>query len=94
MVAKQRGEELPRPELAAAIAVQGNPLNTDAGWIALTNRLLDVGVDASGGSVGDAYGNVLAESPIRSFKTEQINRHGLWPDVNDVEVVTFEGSAS
>jgi len=58
--------------------------------IAFTTRLLEAGVDASVGSVGDAYDNALAESTIGSFKTEQINRHGPWRDVNHVEVATFE----
>ena len=58
--------------------------------IAFTARLLEAGVDASVGSVGDAYDNALAESTIGSFKTEQINRHGPWRDVNHVEVATFE----
>ena len=58
--------------------------------IAFTTRLLDAGVDASVGSVGDAYDNALAESTIGSFKTEQINRNGPWRNVNHVEVATFE----
>ena len=58
--------------------------------IAFTTRLIEAGVDASVGSVGDAYDNALAESTIGSFKTEQINRHGPWRDVNHVEVATFE----
>ncbi len=58
--------------------------------IAFTTRLLEAGVDASVGSVGDAYDNALAESTIGSFKTEQINRNGPWRDVNHVEVATFE----
>lgn len=58
--------------------------------IAFTTRLLEVGVDPSVGSVGDAYDNALAESTIGSFKTEQINRNGPWRDVNHVEVATFE----
>ncbi len=58
--------------------------------IALPTRLLEAGVDASVGSFGDAYDNALAESTIGSFKTEMINRHGPWRDVNHVEVATFE----
>jgi len=58
--------------------------------IAFTARLLEAGVDPSVGSVGDAYDNALAESTIGSFKTEMINPHGPWRDVNHVEVATFE----
>lgn len=58
--------------------------------IALTERLLEAGIDASVGSVGDAYDNSLAETTIGSFKTEMINRNGPWRDVTEVEVATFE----
>ena len=58
--------------------------------IAFTSRLIEAGIDSSVGSVGDAYDNALAETTVGSFKTEQINRHGPWRDVNHVEVATFE----
>ena len=45
--------------------------------IALTERLLEAGIDASVGSVGDAYDNSLAETTIGSFKTEMINRNAV-----------------
>jgi putative transposase len=38
---------------------------------AFTQRLIDAGVDASVGSVGDAYDNALAESTIGLYKTEK-----------------------
>jgi putative transposase len=40
--------------------------------IAYTDALLDAGILASGGSVGDAYDNALAESFVDSLKTELI----------------------
>ena len=58
--------------------------------IAFTSRLLEAGVDPSVGSVGDAFDNALAETTVGSFKTEMINAHGPWRDVNHVEVATFE----
>jgi hypothetical protein len=36
-----------------------------------TSRLLDAGVDASVGSVGDAYDNALAEASRRSLRTSR-----------------------
>jgi putative transposase len=54
--------------------------------IAFTTRLLDAGVDASVGSVGDAYDNALAETTVGSFKTELIRRYGPWRDVDHVEL--------
>lgn len=57
--------------------------------IAFTTRLLDAGVDASVGSVGDAYDNALAETTVGSFKNELIRRSGPWRDVDHVELETM-----
>ncbi len=37
-------------------------------------RLIEVGIDPSVGTVGDSYDNALAECVIGLFKTEVINR--------------------
>jgi len=67
--------------------------HTDAGSqytsIAFTERLAAEGVDASVGSVGDAYDNALAESVIGLFKTEVIRRRGPWRGLEHVEVETM-----
>ena len=39
---------------------------------------------------GDSYDNALAESVIRLFKTEVINRRGPWRSVEAVELATFD----
>ncbi len=57
---------------------------------AFTSRLLDAGVDASVGSVGDAYDNALAETTIGLFKTEKIRREGPWKTLADVELATLQ----
>lgn len=57
--------------------------------IAFTERLAEAGVDASVGSVGDAYDNALAESVIGLYKTELINRHRPWRTADDVERETL-----
>ena len=57
---------------------------------AFTQRLIDAGVDASVGSVGDALDNALAESTIGLFKTEKIRREGPWKTLSDVELATLE----
>jgi putative transposase len=57
---------------------------------AFTQRLIEAGVDASVGSVGDAYDNALAESTIGLFKTEKIRREGPWKTLSDVELATLE----
>lgn len=67
--------------------------HTDAGSqytsFAFTTRLLEAGVDASVGSVGDAYDNALAESQIGIYKTELIRPEGPWRDVEHVEIETL-----
>jgi putative transposase len=67
--------------------------HTDAGSqytsIAFTQRLLDAGIDASVGSVGDAYDNALAESQIGLYKAELIRPEGPWRDVEHVEIETL-----
>ena len=57
---------------------------------AFTSRLIDAGVDASVGSVGDGYDNALAETTIGLYKTEKIHRRGPWKTLADVELTTLE----
>jgi putative transposase len=46
--------------------------------IKYTERLVEVGIDPSVGTVGDSYDNALAECVIGLFKTEVINQIGPW----------------
>jgi putative transposase len=66
--------------------------HTDAGSqytsIAFTERLAQVGIDPSVGSVGDAYDNALAESVIGLYKTECVRRDGPIRSVEDLELAT------
>lgn len=55
-----------------------------------TDHLLEVGIDASIGSVGDAYDNALVESTTGLYKTELINRQGPWRTRDQVEYATLE----
>ena len=57
--------------------------------IRYTKRLIDAGIDASVGSVGDSYDNALAESIIGLFKTEVITFFGTWKTVAQVEWETL-----
>lgn len=67
--------------------------HTDAGSqyvsFAFTERLVEAGVDASVGSVGDAYDNALAESQIGLLKAELIRPEGPWRGVEHVEIETL-----
>ncbi|MGI8559124.1 MAG: IS3 family transposase [Solirubrobacteraceae bacterium] len=57
---------------------------------AFTQRLIDAGVDASIGSVGDGYDNALAESTIGLYKTELVRRQGPWKTLDQLELATLE----
>lgn len=58
--------------------------------IKYTERLAEVGIEPSVGSVGDSYDNALAETVIGLFKTEVIHRRGPWRSFNAVEYATLE----
>jgi putative transposase len=57
---------------------------------AFTQRLVDVGVDPSIGSVGDGYDNALAETTIGLYKTELINPQRPWKTLDEIEFATLE----
>jgi transposase InsO family protein len=58
--------------------------------IRYSERLEEMGINPSVGSVGDSYDNALAETVIGLFKTEVINRRGPWRSLEDVEYATLE----
>jgi putative transposase len=53
-----------------------------------TQHLIDAGIDASIGTVGDALDNALAESTIGLYKTELIKPRGPWHNKTEVEIAT------
>jgi putative transposase len=53
-----------------------------------TQHLVDAGIDASIGTVGDALDNALAESTIGLYKTELITPQGPWHTLHEVDVAT------
>lgn len=54
--------------------------------IRYTERLAEVGIEASVGSKGDSYDNALAEAVNSLFKAEVIYRRGPWKSREDVEL--------
>ncbi len=58
--------------------------------IRYTDRLVEAGIEASVGTVGDSYDNALAESVIGQFKAEVIRRCGPWRNVDEVEFAVLE----
>jgi putative transposase len=74
----------------AAGLIHHNDAGSQYTSFAFTQRLIDAGVDASVGSVGDALDNAVAESTIGLYKTEKIRREGPWKTLADVELATLE----
>lgn len=58
--------------------------------IRYSDRLQEVGLTASTGTVGDAYDNALAETINGLFKTEVIRKRGPWKNLEQVEFATLE----
>jgi putative transposase len=57
---------------------------------AFTTHLLEAGLDASIGTVGDALDNALMESTIGLYKTELIKPRRPWRELTHVELATAE----
>jgi len=58
--------------------------------IRYTERLAEVGIQASVGSVGSSYDNALAETINGLYKTELIRRDAPWRNVEAVELATLD----
>ncbi|MBT6501608.1 MAG: IS3 family transposase [Deltaproteobacteria bacterium] len=58
--------------------------------ICYSERLLEAGIEASVGSVGDSYDNAMAETINGLYKTEVIRTKGPWKSIEDVEYATLE----
>src|SRR6202012_3950925 len=52
-------------------------------------RLAEAGIEPSVGSVGDSYGNALAETINGLYKAEVIHRRGPWRSFETVEFATL-----
>ena len=57
--------------------------------IRYADRLAEVGISPSVGSVGDSYDNALAETINGLYKTEVIRQQGPWRNIEDVEFATL-----
>jgi putative transposase len=83
-----------RRDRAGTPARPGLIVHSDAGSqytsFAFTAHLLEAGIDASIGTVGDALDNALMESAIGLFKTELIKKRGPWKTLAEVELATAE----
>lgn len=57
--------------------------------ITYTDRLIEAGIEASVGSVGDSYDNALAETINGLYKTELIYHEGPYSTLEEVEIATL-----
>jgi putative transposase len=57
--------------------------------IRYAERLSNVGIEPSVGSVGDSYDNALAETINGLYKTEVIRQQGPWRNIEAVEFATL-----
>ncbi len=77
----------------AGHSVDGLVHHSDAGSrytsIRYTERLLDAGVRASIGTVGDSYDNALAETVNGLYKAELVYWQGPWRGADDLELATL-----
>jgi len=58
--------------------------------IRYSDKLVEAGIDASVGSVGDSYDNALAETINGLYKTEVIRHRGPWKNIDEVEYATLD----
>ena len=58
--------------------------------IRYTERLDEVGIAPSVGSVGDSYDNALAETINGLYKAEVVRRNGPWRNLEEVEFATLQ----
>ncbi|MFI2431124.1 IS3 family transposase [Streptomyces sp. NPDC018693] len=83
-----------RRDRAGTPAGPGLVHHSDAGSqytsFAFTAHLLEAGIDASVGTVGDALDNALMESQIGLYKAELIKPRKPWHGLADVELGTAE----
>jgi putative transposase len=58
--------------------------------IRYSERLTEIGVEPSTGTVGDSYDNALAETIVGLYKAEVIYHRGPWRNLEAVEYATLE----
>ena len=58
--------------------------------IRYSDKLIESGIKASVGSVGDSYDNALAETINGLYKTEVIHHRGPWKNIDEVEYATLD----
>ena len=78
-----------RPDLSSGL-VHHSDRGVQYLSIRYTDRLDEMGIAPSVGSVGDSYDNALAETINGLYKAEVIRRNGPWRNLEEVEFATLE----
>jgi len=78
-----------RPEVVDVELIAHTDRGSQYTSIAYTQALTDHGIQASVGSVGDAYDNAMAESFVDTFKTELISDR-VWRSRSQLELAIVE----
>jgi putative transposase len=55
-----------------------------------SDRLVEAGISASIGSVGDSFDNAMAEALNGTFKAELVKLHGPWKTHQQLEIAVIE----
>jgi transposase InsO family protein len=79
-----------RRDLAAGGLVHHSDAGSQYTSIRYSDRLADVDIAASIGSVGDSYDNAMAEALNGTFKTELVKLHGPWRTRSQLEIAIIE----
>ncbi len=79
-----------RRDLAAGGLVHHSDAGSQYTSIRYSDRLIDVDIAASIGSVGDSYDNAMAEALNGTFKTELVKLHGPWRTRSQLEIAIIE----
>ncbi|MCI2959434.1 DDE-type integrase/transposase/recombinase [Agromyces atrinae] len=99
VAATLRAEILPMQALDMAARDAGGDLtrlthHSDHGsnYMAMvyTDRVVELGVVPSTGTVGDSFDNAMAEAVNNLYKTELIRQRGPWRTIQQVELATLE----
>lgn len=79
---------------ACSSASSTNSIFSDRGCqylsIRYSDKLIEAGIEASVGSVGDSYDNALAETINGLYKTEVIRHRSPWKNIDEVEYATLD----
>jgi transposase InsO family protein len=78
-----------RRDVTAGALVHHSDAGSQYTSIRYSDRLVDAGIAASIGTVGDSYDNAMAEALNGTYKAELVRLHGPWRTRTDLETATI-----